>query len=206
MTAIAWLSGRIAAVTLLIAGVLTTYVADSAARLLVTLTTNSQRSIFNAWNDGSFDNVTWPQLHVFLLVGVTALIAAAGLIKVLDALVLGERYAGSMGHALRRARRLAVLLVVMLAGSVTAFCGPIAFLDVAAPHVARSLFRTMSHKTLIPATAFIGGLIALMADLATSLPGAQQVLHVNHAAAIVGGPVILWVLLGRRERREIALS
>jgi iron complex transport system permease protein len=64
----------------------------------------------------------------------------------------------------------------------------------------------MSHKTLIPATACVGGLIALMADLATSLPGAQQMLHVNHAAAIVGGPVILWVLLSRRERREMPLA
>jgi iron complex transport system permease protein len=206
MTAIAWLSGRIAAVTLLIAGVITTYVADSAAQLLIMLAPTSQKAIFTAWNDGGFDNVTWPQLQVFLLVALTALIAAAGLIKVLDALVLGDRYAGSLGHSLRRTRRLAVLLIVLLAGSVTAFCGPIAFLDVAAPQVARSLFRTMSHKTLIPATALIGSLIALTADLATSLPGAQQVLHVNHVAAMVGGPVILWVLLGRRERWEIPLS
>jgi iron complex transport system permease protein len=206
MTAMAWLSSRIAAVTLLIAGVITTYLADSAAQLLITFAATSQKAIFTGWNDGSFDNVTWPQLQVFLVVGLAALIAAIALLKVLDALVLGDRYAGSLGHSLRRTRRLAVLLIVVLAGSVTAFCGPIAFLDVAAPQMARSLFRTMSHKALIPATALIGSLIALAADLVTSLPGAQQVFHLNHAAALVGGPVILWVLLHRRERAEITLS
>jgi iron complex transport system permease protein len=203
MTAIAWLAGRITAVTLLIAGVITTYIADSAANLLITLAPMSQKAIFTAWNDGSFDNLTWPQLQVFLVIGAAALIASAGLIKVLDAFVIGDRYASSLGHSLRRVRHITVLGIVVLAGSVTAFCGPIAFLDVAVPHLARSLFRTVSHKTLIPATALIGGLIALLADLATSLPGAQQVLHVNHATALFGGPAILWILLSRRASREM---
>lgn len=203
MAGIAWLAGRISAVTLLIAGVITTYVADSLANLLVTLAPMSQKAIFTAWNDGSFDTLTWPQLEVFLSIGLTALIASAGLIKALDALVIGERYAGSLGHALRRVRHLTVLAIVVLAGSVTAFCGPVAFLDVAVPHLARSLFRTTSHKTLVPATALLGGLLALLADLATSLPGAQQVLHVNHATALFGGPVIFWMLVSRRETREM---
>jgi iron complex transport system permease protein len=131
---------------------------------------------------------------------VLALLASSALLKVLDALVLGDRYACSAGHSVVRARYGAVLAIVAMAGSVTAFCGPIAFLDVAVPHLARAMFRTTAHKTLMPATAMIGALIALAADLATSLPGAQQVLHINHVTAILGGPVILWVLLSRQNR------
>jgi iron complex transport system permease protein len=146
--------------------------------------------------------VTWPQLRILLLVGAVALIATAGLAKVLDAFVLGDRYLTSLGHSLRRARALTILGVVALSGSVTAFCGPIAFLDVAVPHLTRSLFRTASHATLIPATALLGALVALTADLAASLPGAQRILHINHATAIIGGPVVLWMLLRRRESRH----
>jgi iron complex transport system permease protein len=204
MLTVAWLARRINPVTLLIVGVLVTYVADSAARLLIILAPPSHKAIFIAWNDGSFDNVTWPQLRVFLAVAGGSLIACVGLIKILDALVLGDRYAGSLGHDLPRGRAAAMLAIVGLAGSVTAFCGPIAFLDVAVPHLARSLFRTTSHKTLMPATALVGALLGLIADLATSLPGAQQVLHVNYATAVVGGPVLLWVLLSRRDGRELA--
>lgn len=203
MLAIASLSRRVSAVTLLIAGVIATYVADSGAKLLVMLAPPSQKAIFIAWNDGNFENVTWPQLKLFLAVGVLALLASSALLKVLDALVLGDRYARSAGHSVVRARYGAVLAIVAMAGSVTAFCGPIAFLDVAVPHLARAMFRTTAHKTLMPATAMIGALIALTADLATSLPGAQQVLHINHVTAILGGPVILWVLLSRRQNREM---
>jgi iron complex transport system permease protein len=203
MFAIASLSRRISAVTLLIAGVIATYVADSGANLLVTLAPTSQKAIFTAWNDGNFENITWTQLKILLLVVSLALAASAGLVKALDALVLGEGYARSLGHSIGRDRFVAVLGIVALAGSVTAFCGPIAFLDIAAPHLARGLFRTASHKTLMPASALIGAFIAVTADLATGLPGAQQVLHINHVTAVLGGPVILWVLLSRRENREM---
>jgi iron complex transport system permease protein len=206
MGAVAWLSRRITPVTLLLAGVILTYVADSAARVLILVAPPSQKSIFIAWNDGSFDNITWPQLQIFLVIGVVALVASIGLVKVLDALVLGDRYAGSLGHSLRRARAFAILGIVVLAGSATAFCGPLAFLDVAVPHLARTLFRTVSHRVLIPATALLGALLGLAADLTTSLPGAQQVLHINHTTAIIGGPVILWVLLRSRTEREMPSS
>jgi iron complex transport system permease protein len=203
MSVIAWLSRRVTPITLLITGFIVTYVADSAARLLVMLAPMSQKAIFTAWNDGSFAGVTWPQLKIFILVGLVALLASTALVKVLDAMALGDRYAASLGHAVGRTRRRAVVGIIALAGSVTAFCGPLAFLDIAVPHLARGLFRTASHKTLIPATALIGMLIALIADLATSLPGAQQVLHINHVTAIIGGPVVIWVLLRRRESREM---
>jgi iron complex transport system permease protein len=203
MLVVGWLARRITPVTLLIVGVLISYMADSGARLLIILAPMSHKSIFTAWNDGSFDNVTWPQLQVFLAIGVTALAASIGLIKLLDALVLGDRYAGSLGHAIARGRATTIAAIVALAGTVTAFCGSLSFLDVAVPHLARTMFRTTSHKTLMVATALIGALLGLVADLATSLPGAQQVLHVNHATAIIGGPVLFWMLLSRRESREM---
>lgn len=203
MAAVAWLARRVSAITLLLIGVLWMYVADSAARLLMAMTPLSQKSIFISWNDGTFDRLTWPQLEVFLVVVVLALVALVRLIKLLDAMILGDRYAASLGHELRRGRALAILLIVALAGTVTAFCGAIAFLDVAAPHLARSLFRTTSHKTLLPATALTGAVLALGADLATSLPAAQSILHVNHSTAILGGPVLLWMLLRHRDGRQM---
>jgi iron complex transport system permease protein len=205
MFAIAFLARRISPITLLIAGVIATYIANSAASLLVLLAPVSHKAIFTAWNDGNFENVTWPQLRIFLLIGSATMFACATLVKALDALALGDRYARSLGHAVERNRRAAVLGIVGLAGSVTAFCGPIAFIDIAVPHLARALLRTSSHKALMPATAMLGMLLALAADLATSLPGAQQVLHINHVTALLGGPVILWVLLSRRRNREMQL-
>jgi iron complex transport system permease protein len=203
MTGIAWLARRVTPVTLLIAGVIVTYVTTSAAALLIMLAPQSQKAIFTAWNDGAFDAITWPQLHVFLIVGVAALVASASLLKGLDALTLGDRYARSMGHAPDRLRRLSVVVIVVLSGTVTAFCGPIAFIDVAVPHMARGLFRTVDHRTLVPATALAGALVALVADLVTALPGAQQVLHINYTTAIIGGPLVIWVLLKRRETRRM---
>jgi iron complex transport system permease protein len=206
MLVVAWLARRVTAVTLLIVGVMVSYIADGAARLLIILAPMSHKAIFTAWNDGSFDNVTWPQLQVFLVIALGALVASAGLIKVLDALVLGDHYAGSLGHEIARGRALAILGVVALAGSVTAFCGSIAFLDVAVPHLARTVFRTTSHKTLMSASALIGALLGLVADLVTSLPRAQQVLHVNYATAVIGGPVLLWMLLSSRQGRDLQLQ
>lgn len=203
MLGVGWLARRISPVTLLIVGVLISYIADGAARLLIILAPMSHKGIFTAWNDGSFDKVTWPQLEVFLAIGVTALVASIALIKILDAFVLGDRYAASLGHAVARGRAATIAVVAALAGTATAFCGTLWFIDVAVPHIARTAFRTTSHRTLMLATGMIGALLGLVADLATSLPGGQQVLHVNHATAIIGGPVLLWMLLSRREGREM---
>jgi iron complex transport system permease protein len=204
LAAIAAVSRRVSPVTMLIIGLLFTYVADSAAMLLVTLSPLAHKAIFTAWNDGSFDQVTWPQLGVFGPVVILGVLLAMALAKALDALILGERYARTLGHGVARVRLLVVVTLVVLAGCTTAFCGPLAFIDLAAPHLARVWLRTASHRTLLPATALVGMSLALAADLTLSLPAAQQVLHVNYVTAVIGGPIVLWLLVRRGYDERVA--
>lgn len=201
MVAVMWLARRVGIVTLLITGVIGSYVADSAATLLITLAPDSQKALFTAWNDGNFEKVSWPQLRVCLALVLLALPILVGLVKLLDALVLGEPYARSVGHHTARGRHLAVTGIVLLTGTITAFCGPLAFIDVAVPHLARQFFRTASHRVLLPATALLGMIVALVGDLVTSLPGGQRILHVNSVTAVLCGPLVLWMLLRRNGRR-----
>ena len=122
--------------------------------------------------------------------------------KTLNALLLGERYAESMGVAVRRDRLLILLVTSMLAGVVTAFVGPIAFVGVAAPHLARPLVATSDHRILLPASALIGAVMALVADVVAQLPGQRGVLPLNAVTALLGVPVVIWVLT-RRSRSEV---
>lgn len=196
------LSRRLNTTTLLIAGLIFGYILDGFTNLLLHFTTMSQRIIFLAWNEGSFGGVTWVQMKIFIPVILIGFAVAVILTKSLNALLLGEQYARTLGLTVSRARFAALFSMVALAGGVTAFCGPIAFLDIAVPHVCRGLFKTSDHRILIPATALMGALLALVADLMISLPGTQQVLHLNSILALVGGPVVLWVLLRRKELRD----
>ena len=119
------------------------------------------------------------------------------LLKPLNALLLGERYAQSVGLNLRAARMALIALTSVLAGTVTAFCGPIQFLGIAVPHLARGMFNTSDHRVLIPATALTGALLALTADIIAGLPG-DSVLPLNAINAAFGAPVVIWILLQRR--------
>ncbi len=118
--------------------------------------------------------------------------------KPLNALLLGESYAASMGVAVAPSRWLILGATALLAGGVTAFCGPIGFLGVAVPHLVRGLFRSADHRLMIPASALAGALVALVSDLVAQLPGSSAVLPLNAVTALVGAPVIAVVVLRRR--------
>ena len=122
--------------------------------------------------------------------------------KTLNALLLGELYAESMGVNVRRQRLLILFLVSALTAVVTAFCGPIAFIGVAAPHLARPLIGTSDHRALLPASALIGSIMALVASVVAQLPGQRGVLPLNAVTALIGVPVVVWVLT-RRARTEV---
>lgn len=197
------LSRKLSTTTLLIAGLIFGYVAEGLTNLLLHFTTMSQRIIFLAWNEGSFGGVTWVQMKIFVPVVLIGFVIAFALVKALNALLLGEKYARTLGLTVARARYAALFGMVALAGGVTAFCGPIAFLDIAVPHICRGIFKTSDHRILVPTTALMGALLALVADLVTTLPGAQQVVHLNSVTALIGGPVVLWILLHRKEMRSM---
>jgi len=151
-----------------------------------------------AWTFGSFGGVTWSQMRLLAPAVIGGLGIAFVMAKPLNALLLGEGYARSMGLNIRRARRWIILSAALLAGAVTAFCGPIGFLGVAVPHLCRSLLRSADHRSLIPAAAILGATLALLADLIAALPGSQTVLPLNAVTALIGAPVVIWVILRQR--------
>ncbi len=147
------------------------------------------------WTFGSLGGVSGPQLSMLTGVVLIGLIVCLLSSKMLDALLLGENYARSMGLNVRRARVIIICSTSLMAGSITAFCGPIGFVGIAVPHIARSLFNTSSHRILIPACCLIGTLLLLLCDTFAQLPGTQTVLPINVITSLVGAPLVVVLLL-----------
>jgi iron complex transport system permease protein len=189
---------RVSTLTLLILGVLFGYATSALVTVLMHFALAERLQAYVAWTFGSFGGVTWSQLRV-LAPGLAAGLAVAFLLaKPLNALLLGEGYARTLGLAVGRTRALVLVATALLAGGVTAFCGPIGFLGVAVPHLARALLRSADHRALLPATALAGALVALLADVGAQLPGSRAVLPLNAVTALLGAPIIAGLILRRR--------
>ena len=185
-------------VTILVVGLMVSYAVSSLVTVLIAWADGPQIQQFLDWEAGSFRSVTWEQLHVLVPVLVAGLALAVVTIKPLNALLLGERYAATMGVDVRRIRFVVISTAALLAGVATAFCGPIAFLGIAIPHLARAALRTSDHRVLLPATMLLGGSIALGADIIAQLPGADFVLPLNAVTSLIGAPIVIWVVLRAR--------
>ncbi len=185
-------------VTLLILGLMFGYGVGAVVSLLLYFSISERIQAYINWTFGSFGAVTWSQMAVFAPTVLVGLAIAFLLAKPLNALLLGETYARSMGMNVRRARLWIILSTALLAGAVTAFCGPIGFLGIAVPHICRSLFNTSDHRILIPATVLMGGMVAIAADLIAQVPGSQIVLPLNAITALFGAPVVIWIVLRGR--------
>jgi iron complex transport system permease protein len=186
-------------VTLLIVGLMIGYLTSAIVSLLLAFAVDLDRvQSYIAWTFGSFGGVTWSQMHVLAPTVLAGLLLAVALTKSLNALLLGEAYARSMGLHVGRARIGIIISAALLAGAVTAFCGPIAFLGIAVPHFCRSLLATADHRVLLPAVALLGGTGALLVDLVAQLPGSDIVLPLNAVMALVGAPAVVWILLRRQ--------
>ncbi len=189
---------RVNTMTLLILGLLFGYAATAVVSILLFFAIAERIQAYIAWTFGSFGGVTWSQLYVLAPTILIALLIAWLSAKPLNALLLGEAYARSLGLTVRRARLTILLSASILAGAVTAFCGPIAFIGVAVPHLCRSLFNTSDHRVLVPATILMGSITALLADLIAQLPGSNTVLPLSAVTALIGTPIVAWVILRRR--------
>ncbi|RRD49713.1 iron ABC transporter permease [Arachnia propionica] len=185
-------------VSLLLIGVMLGYLASAGVSVMMSFSTPELIAAYSRWGFGSYGGVTWDNLRIVAVGVLGGLTAAVALAKPLDALLLGERYAASLGLRVRRHRGLIIVLTSVLAGTVTAFCGPIQFLGIAVPHLARGLFDTSRHRVLVPATALLGACVALLADLIAALPG-DGVLPLNAVNAAFGAPVVIWILIRRRK-------
>jgi iron complex transport system permease protein len=187
--------------TLLILGLMFGYLTSALVSLLVYFSLPERIQVFSLWSAGSFGSVTWSQQWVFAPVIGGGLLVAHLLPKSLNALLLGDIYAQSLGVNVVQTRRWIILCASLLAGTATAFCGPIGFLGVAVPHLCRTLFNTADHRVLVPTCMLLGGTIALLADVIAQLPGSQTVLPVNVVTSLFGVPVIIWMLLRQQQLR-----
>lgn len=154
------------------------------------------------WTFGSLSGVGWEQLRFLVPAVIAGLLLAILLQKNLNLLLLGEKYAVSMGMNLNRTRILVIICTCLLAGSVTAFCGPVAFLGIAVPHLARNLLRSGNHLQLIPAAALLGSCLLVGCDILTQLPGGNFNLPLNAVTSLLGAPVVVLIVM-RRNKREV---
>lgn len=184
--------------TVLVFGLMTGYAVSAFVTLLVAGAAPDQLARWVAWGFGSFSAVTWTQLQVLAPVVIIGLLIACLSIKQLNALLLGETYAQSMGLNTKAMHLVTMGTASMLAGAVTAFCGPIGFLGVAVPHIARSLLKSSDHRVLVPASIMLGALLALLAQLISLLPSQFGVLPLNAVTALIGAPVVVLVILRAR--------
>jgi iron complex transport system permease protein len=197
------ISRRVSTVTLLIVGLMTHYFIEGLVSLLLHLTDETQVRVFNGWNDGSYANVSWPQLKVLAPVVIIGVTVSTLLIKPLNALLLGENYARTLGLTVRTARLWAFATTTALAGVVTAYCGPVVFLGIAVPHLCRGMFKTADHRTLMPASILVGALLGLIGDLVMHLDWGVHVFHLNTVNALIGAPIVLWAILRRKSNPSL---
>ena len=197
---IVWISGKVQGnVTLLIIGVMIGYLANAIIGVLKFLSPEEDVKAFVVWGLGSFSRVSGDEMLLFVLLMAVLLPLAYLLVKPMNLLLLGDRYAANLGLNIRRARILVIVSSGVLVAIVTAYCGPIMFIGLAVPHLARALFRTSDHRLLMPATLLCGAALALVCNLIARMPGFEGVLPVNSVTALVGAPVIAAVIFRRRK-------
>jgi iron complex transport system permease protein len=180
--------------TILIFGIMIGGAASAVVGVLQYFSAASALKTYVLWTMGSFSNVSPQQLSLLVLSVLAGTALAILSIKNLNALQIGDTYAQSMGMNVRRARSVIFISAGLLAGAVTAFCGPIGFVGIAVPHVARMTFRNAHHGVLIPASALIGAGTMLLCDIVSQLPGSGGVLPINTITALMGLPVILFII------------
>ena len=183
---------------LLIAGVAVSYMTSSAITLLNYFSTAEGVHSYMVWGMGSFGGVTMLQMPFFATVSLVLLMVSLALVKPLNALLLGDSYAVNLGVNVKGVRAMALCVTGLLTAVVTAFCGPVSFIGLAVPHIARLSMRSNNHRHLVPATIILGGAVALMCNLVCQLPGESGLLPLGAITPLIGAPVIIYVVIKHR--------
>jgi iron complex transport system permease protein len=186
-------------VTLLILGLMIGYIIGSVESILKYYSTAENLQGYVIWGMGNFGNVIWRDLAILVPVVIAGLIASFLLSKQLNLLLLGENYALSMGANIKFVRLMIIIIGGILGGAITAFCGPIAFVGIAVPHITKNLFNVYDHKILIPSVALVGAILALICDIISQMPGGEQTLPVNAVTSLIGAPIVIWIILSQRK-------
>jgi len=189
--------------TILILGVLFGSATSAIVSILQYFSHQEQLKAFVVWSMGNLGNVTRGQLTVMSFTILAGLIMAVFSGKMLNVMLLGESYAKSMGLNIMLSRIIVFISTSILAGTVTAFCGPIGFIGIAVPHITRILFKSADHRLLIPAVIMTGGILLLLSDILSQLPGGEHTLPVNSVTALIGIPVVIWVIFRNQKITSI---
>lgn len=190
------------AVSLLIVGIMFGSITGAVVTILQYFSDPNIVHNYLIWTFGSLSGVTWTQVYVMLGIFIPGMIVAFMLVKNLNAILLGENYAQSVGVNTKRLRVIIIALTSLIAGSLTAFVGPIGFVGVAVPHISRFGLNTSDHKKLMPVVALTGAVLMLVFDITSQLPGSQNTLPINAVTAIFGAPVVIWVIFRSKTKRS----
>jgi len=189
--------------SVLIVGIMLSFFTSAIVSFLSSIASTSGLKAFVFWGFGSFADLGSSQMAYFSIPLLLCLIFVPFFMKGLNALLLGEPHAKSLGVNPLSLRRNLILITGILTGTVTAFCGPIAFIGLAAPHIARFIFKTANHRSLIPASLVLGGIIALLCDVIARLPGTDYALPLNTVCALMGAPVVIYLIFKGRNKKMI---
>lgn len=185
-------------VTLLIIGLMIANITIALVSIWQYFSKPEQIQDYLIWTFGSLGGVTMDQIWILIIVTTAGTLIAFFLSKSLNGLLLGENYAMSMGLSVQRARIWIIISTSLLAGGITAFCGPIGFVGVAVPHLTRSLLGTNDHRILIPSTFLMGAILMLGCDIIAQVPGSSTTLPISAVTSLVGSPVVVWVIVQRK--------
>ena len=186
-------------VTILVLGMIFGYVASAAITILQSFADPDSLKVFVTWTFGSLGSVTWEKMPVLLALVLSGIIVVFFLQKALNSLLLGEKYAISIGLNVKKLRVIIIIITAIITGAITAFTGPIAFVGVVIPHFARSFFGTVNHRTIIPATLLLGGILLIVCDILSQIPISNRTLPINAVTAVFGAPMIVWIVLKRKK-------
>ncbi len=186
-------------VSLLIVGMMFGYLAGALVSVLQSLSNPEALKIFVVWTFGSLSAVSWQMMPVLSAMVILGCLMSFLLCKPMNGMMLGESYAASLGISVKRVRFWMILATALMTGGITAFAGPISFVGITVPHIARGLFKEWEHRTLIPAVMLCGASLLLLCDIVCSLPCFNASLPINAVTALVGAPVIVWIILKNRK-------
>ena len=190
--------------TILILGIMFGSATTAVVSILQYFSHETALKAFVVWTMGSLGHVSHEQLQVLSFSVIVGLGISFASVKLLNALLLGETYATSLGLNVKASRILIFVSTSILAGSITAFCGPIGFIGIAVPHIARMIFNTADHRILLSGTLVLGGILLLFSDIIAHVPGYGTILPINSVTALVGIPVVVWIII--RNRKYSAFS
>ena len=186
-------------VSLLIVGMMLGYIASSVVSLLQSLSNPESLKLFVVWTFGSLSAVSWQMMPVLGAIFIFGIFLAFLMCKEMDVLMLGESYAQTLGISLPRVRFMLILTTALLSGGITAFAGPISFVGITVPHIARGLVKDWSHRRLLPLCMLCGSSLLLVCDILSQMPVFNASFPINSITSLVGAPIIIWIMLKNRK-------